>query len=240
MSTRNLLYAKKIDINQHVSVAIPTVGEVIDNEDPYYGLVTMLTAMPIDLMLALDKAGIDFTKINDYELFLRLFPEIQSTPREITSMVFGDLDLTKFRFDINPANGMMVLNNKEEGIIIDRAIHGKIAATLRHIHHLKKDRRKPGNEAAKDYLIERAKIKRDRNKKRQKDSQLESLIVSMVNTEQFKYDFESTRDLTIYQFNLSVKQIVHKVDYEHKMHGIYAGTIDSKKLSHDDLNWLSN
>ena len=240
MSTQGLLYKNKIDVNQRISIAIPYLGEVIDNEDEYYGLVTLLTAMPIDLMLLLDSVGIDFTTINDYELFLRLFPEIQETPKEISRLVFGDLDLTKFKLDINPKNGMIILNNPEDGIIIDRAIHGKIAATLRFLHNFEKDRRTPGNESAKRYLLERAKVKSERNKKKKKESQLESLIISMVNTEQFKYDFDTVRNLTIYQFNKSVKQIMHKIDYEHRMHGVYAGTIDSKKLSQDDLSWLSN
>ena len=240
MSTSGLLYKDKIDINQNIHVAIPYLGDVIDNEDEYYGLVTMLTAMPIDLMLVLDKAGIDFSTINDYELFLRLFPEIQETPKEITRLVFGDLDLTKFKLDINQQNGMIILNNKDDGIIVDRAIHGKIAATLRYLHNIEKDRRTPANESAKKYLLERAKVKSERNKKKKRDSQLESLIISMVNTEQFKYDFDTVRNLTIYQFNKSVKQILHKINYEHRMNGVYAGTIDSKKLSQDDLSWLSN
>ena len=147
--------------------------------------------------------------------------------------------LTKFKLDINPENGMIILNNKEDGIIIDRAIHGRIAATLRFLHNIEKNRRKPGNEDAKQYLLERAKIKSKRKKKK-KDSELESLIVSLVNTEQFKYDFDTVRNLTIYQFNKCVKQITHKIDYEHRMQGVYAGTIDSKKLSQDDLSWLSN
>jgi len=44
--------------------------------------------------------------------------------------------------------------------------------------------------------------------------------------------------MSIYQFNESLHQIVKKVDYEHKMHGLYSGTIDLKGLSQDELNWL--
>ena len=62
----------------------------------------------------------------------------------------------------------------------------------------------------------------------------------MVNTEQFKYNYETVRDITIYQFNESVRQIVSKVDYEHRMHGVYAGTVSVKDLSQDDLTWLSH
>ena len=68
--------------------------------------------------------------------------------------------------------------------------------------------------------------------------QLESLIIAMVNTEQFKYDFEGTRELSIYQFNESVRQVIKKTDYDNRMYGIYTGTINPKELSQKDLNWL--
>ena len=236
--SRNLLYKNCIDVNQHISIVIPYVGEILENHDSYYDLVTMLTAMPIDLMLQLDESGIDFTTLTDYDLFLMLFPQIQATPKEIVSLVFKNLDLTKFAFDINPNNEEIILIDRESGIVIDRLIHGKIAATLRFLHDLKKDRRKPGNEETKKYLIKRAKEKKKRNKNKNDDSQLESLIISLVNTEQFKYDFETVKNLTIYQFNACMKQIIHKIDYEHKMNGVYAGTVDSKKLSQEDLSWL--
>ena len=64
------------------------------------------------------------------------------------------------------------------------------------------------------------------------------MIISVVNTEQFKYNYESVKSLTIYQFNESVYQIVRKVDYDNRMHGVYAGTIDAKELKQDDLTWL--
>ena len=61
----------------------------------------------------------------------------------------------------------------------------------------------------------------------------------MVNAEQFKYDFESVRNITIYQFNECVRQIVNKVNYDNRMHGVYSGTVNAKELSQADLNWLT-
>ena len=186
-------------------------------------------------MVQLDDAGIDFTQINDFELFMILFNAIKD---EDTSLILGDLNLSDFVFATNEQNGQLVLYNPEDDIVIDRAIHQKIAVTLRTIHHIKRDRRKPGNKEAKEYMLERARIKMRRNKNKQTDSQIERLIVALVNTEQFKYDYDSVRSLSIYQFNESVQQIIHKVDYEHRMHGVYAGTVDTKKMSQEDFNWL--
>lgn len=237
MNTLNLLYKTQFDINDDIHIMIPTVGDVIDNEDDYYGIVSALTAMPIDMMVQLDDVGIDFSEIDEYELFLLLFGGLKT---QDTSMVFGSLDLSKFEPAINEQSGQVVLVDREHDIVIDKLMHNRIANTLRRLHHLEKDIRKPGNDEAKKYMIEKARKKQQRNKNRSQESQLESLIVAMVNAEQFKYDFEGVRRLSIYCFNESVRQIIKKVDYDNKMHGIYAGTISVKDLNKDELNWLNN
>lgn len=235
--TDNLLYKNKIPINERISICIPTVGEVVDCEDEYYSIVSVLTAMPIDFMVQLDDAGIDFTSINEYELFLIMFEELKNRD---TQMVFGDLNLSKFELMVNQQNGNIVLHDEENDITIDRAVHSLIADALRKIHRLEKNHRKPANNEAKEYMLKRARNKLRRTKNRKQKSQLEELIIAMVNTEQYKYDFEGTRELSIYQFNESVRQVIKKVDYDNKMYGIYSGTISAKDLSQDDLNWLSH
>ena len=237
MPTQNLLYKKQYPINDSISIVIPSVGQILDNEDGYYGLVSILTATPVDLMVQLDDAGIDFTSINEYELFLLMFDGLKS---QNTSLVFGDLDLSKFKMAVNEQNGNIVLFDEEHDITIDRAIHSQIAGVLRKIHHLEKNRRKPANIEAKEYMLKRARDKMKRHRNRKEASQLESLIIAMVNTEQYKYDFEGTRELSIYQFNESVRQIIKKVDYDNRMYGVYAGTVNVKDLSQDDLNWLTH
>ena len=237
MATLNLLYKKEYAINQYINVLIPTVGEILECEDEYYGLVSMLTAMPIDMLDQLVDIGVDFTSINEWELFLLLFGTLKERD---TKLVFGDLDLKSFQPAINGQNNNVILVNKETGVRIDRALHGQIASTLRKIHHLERNNRKPANGEAKEYMLRRARDKMRRQNKRLSDSQLEELIVALVNTEQFHYGFEGIRELSIYQFNESVRQVIKKIDYDNKMHGIYAGTVSAKDLSQDDLNWLTH
>lgn len=207
----------------------------MDFEESYYDMVSLLTSMPIDLMVELDDIGIDYTKIDEYELFILLFASIQKMD---TSLIFGDLDLSKFELMERESNKTIVWVDRENDIVIDKAIASQIALVLRTLHHFEKDIRKPANEDAKQYMLERARTKAKRNKRRTRKSQLEPLIIAMVNTEQFHYGFEETRDLTIYQFNESVRQVIHKVDYMNRMRGVYSGTISAKDLSQDDWNWL--
>lgn len=235
MATLNLLYKKEFEVNESIKVVIPTVGQIIDDEDAYYGMVTVFTAMPIDLMVQLDDIGIDFTEITDYDLFLILFNSLRT---QNTNLILGDIDLSKFQLTQNEQTGDIFLLNSEDNTVINRSVYGQISAVLRKIHHIEKNRRKPANVEAKEYMIERAREKQKRNKHRKTQSQLESLIVAMVNAPEFKYDYESAKELTIYQFNESVQQIINRVDYNNRMFGVYSGTINAKEMSQDDLNWL--
>ena len=235
MSTLNLLYQRSYAINDKIRVLIPTVGEVIQNEDDYYKAVQFLTAQPIDFMVPLDDAGIDFTTINEWDLLIILLPALSQMD---THLVLDGINFSDFKPMVEEKSGSIVLVDKEHDILIDRKTHMQIAATLRKIHHLEINRRKPANEEAKKYMLERARVKAGRRKNRKAGSELETLIVAMVNTEQYKYNFESTLGLSIFQFNESVRQVIKKIDYDNRMHGVYAGTINAKELSQDDLNWL--
>lgn len=236
MAANSLLYKSKYEINENISILIPTVGQVLEDEEKYYGLLYLLTATPFDLMVALDDAGLDFTKLTDYDLFCFLFPGIAT---EDTSLIFEDLDLSKFRPAIDIKSNSKVFIDTERDIKIDEEIYNKIAYGLRAIHHLEPCRKKPGNEEARRYLIERARKKLNRRRTKKYKSQMEPLIVAMVNSEQYKYNFEETKSLSIYQFNESVRQILRKVEYDNKMYGVYSGTIKASDLSPDEFNWIS-
>ncbi len=75
-------------------------------------------------------------------------------------------------------------------------------------------------------------------KSRKSKSELQSLIVAMVNSSEFKYDYETVKKISIYQFNQSVHQIINKTDWSNRMHGVYAGTVDAKRLTEDEMSWI--
>ncbi len=231
---RSLLYRTDVRINDHITVMIPTVGEIIDSEPEYFGAISMLTSMPIDMMVQLDDIGIDFTTIDEYELFLILFNSLKNMD---TKLIFGSLNLSTFRPSVNTQNGEVILVNGD-GAVIDREIHNQIASSLRKIHGLEKNVRKPGNKEARDFMIDRARRKQKKRRKAEEESQLEKLIVGLVNTSEFPYNYADVRELSIYQFNQSLWQITHKINYDNIMHGVYAGTVDAKELSQDNLTWL--
>lgn len=231
----NLLFATEIPINEKISIHIPTLGEVYDNEENYFAVVSTIIATPYDMMVQLDDAHIDFTKITDFQLFLMLIGHLRELD---TSLVFGSLDFSKFNVVINEVNNEYMLEDPETGIRIDRAIHGLICKHLREILNIPKNNKRPGNEEARRYLLERERQKLRRKPRKPPESQLEKYIVALVNTEQFPYDYTSVRGVTIYQFYASLAQIAHKIQFDHLMAGYYAGTIKGDSLHAKDKTWI--
>ncbi len=230
-----LLYASESFIQDNIVVRIPTVGEILDNEQEYYSNVALLTATPYEMMVQLDELHMDFTEIDEWGLFCILFREIQ---RRDFRMVFRDLDFKNLTPIINKDSHEVVFVDKNNEVAFDRIAHLRVSRFLRNILCIDKKDKRPANQAAKDYMLERARTRMSRARKKVIKSQLEEYIVALVNTKEFPYDYDSVRGITIYQFNRSLRQIIKKIDYDNLMIGCYAGTVDMEKVDQNKLTWI--
>ena len=225
-----------MDILPNLSVRIPTVGEILDNEQHYYNLIYSLTATPYQYMVQLDDMGIDFTTITDYQLFMMLF---LVWAKGDLSILFGDIDLSDMVVTTDPQNGLPVLYSPRNQITIDEFVYNQIVNAIRKINNLKRENRKPGNESARKYLLEKNRKKQKRNANKPYEPYLEKLVVALVNRQEFKYNYEQVVDLSIYKFNQSFKQIQHKIAFDNTMIGVYAGTVDISRLrDRSCLSWI--
>lgn len=233
---KSLLKLSSVDILPNLSIRIPTVGEILEDEQHYYSLLSSLTATPFQYMVQLDDMGIDFTTITDYQLFMMLFP---SFVREDISILFGDVDLSDMTICKNTQNDTLVLHSGKNNITIDELIYSQIVDQLRKINGLKKDSRKPGNKEAKEFRIKLERKKQKRNTGKPYEPYLEKLVVALVNRAEFKYNYEQVDRLTIYQFIQSFEQISTNITYDNTMIGVYAGTVDTSKLKDRScLSWI--
>ena len=226
-----------IDIIPKLSIRIPNVGEILENEFNYYSIVSTLTATPFQYMVQLDDMGIDYTKLTDYDLFKILFPIYSKTD---LSILFGDLDTSDFDIyiDKQDENKEMIYSPKND-IAIDELIYNDLADSIRKINLFEKVKSKPGNESARKYLLEKERRKQKRNANKEKTSYLEKLVIALVNTKEFAYDYDTCMNLSIYKFNQSLKQIQHKIAFDNTMVGVYSGTVDTSKLNNKDcLTWI--
>ena len=235
---KSLLNATSVDIVPNLSIRIPTVGEILEDEDKYYEIVSSLTATPFQYMVQLDDIGIDYTQITDYQLFMMLFPMYAKSD---LSLLFSDLDTSDFGIYINQQDNSQVIYSPNNNIIIDELIYNDLADTIRKINLFEKVKSKPGNESARKYLLEKERKKQKRNAKKPKEPYLEKLVIALVNTSEFPYNYETCMDLSIYKFNQSFKQIQQKITFDNTMIGVYAGTVDTSKMTNKDaLSWISS
>ena len=83
-------------VSNYIKIHQPTLNEICDyGERDYYSMIYNLTATPQSLKVQLWDMGIDYTTITPFELFCNIL--YKAYPQEKTSIIFGDLDFTKFQ-----------------------------------------------------------------------------------------------------------------------------------------------
>ena len=228
----------KIYITDKIYVRIPTVREVLQDEQTYYSIVSSLTASPYQYMVQLDDMGVDYTTISNYELFMLLFPMFAKSD---LSIIFGDLYTSDYNAYMDNSNSTNIIYSPTNGkdYKIEELVYTKLADTLRKINNLEKVTKKPGNEEAKRYLLEKERKKQKRNARKPYEPYLEKMVIALVNRPEFKNNYEETMNLSIYKFNESFKQIQTSINFDKTMIGVYAGTVDTSKMKDKScLSWI--
>lgn len=222
-------------ISDKVHINHPTVGSICDyGEQEYYDMVKSLCATPSDCKVALADLKMDFTQVKDFELFTL---RCDLFTKEQTRILFGDsIDFSNMY--LNEVNGEKVIEDPLSGVRVDESTYHLMIDFLRRIHMFERHVDNPGNEYTKNWMIEKARKLMKRGRGKPYESMLVPLVSSMVNCNHFKYKHHEVWDLPIYVFMDSVKRILKIKSCDQLTQGIYAGTVDAKKISNESLNWL--
>jgi len=235
----NLLKSNEYRINDKISVHVPTVNEIFEfGDQKYYSIAQSLISRPYDMCAELDEIGIDYKSLTEFKLFSLILLSLAGS-EEDTSILFPNLNLRNFTETINNQNGENILWNEKDNIIIDRMIALEVCNAIRKIHFWEALMTKAGNEEAERYKIERARMKKKRRAKKPYISFLENMVISLVNTEEFPYNYETVMDISIYKLNASWRQIQKKKHWEQTMNGVYFGSVDINKIDTEKISWLS-
>lgn len=227
-------------VSKYIQIHQPTLNEIADyGEQEYYSMLYYLTATPQSLKAQLWSIGIDYTEITPFQLFYMLL--YKQYTQEKTSILFGDLDFTKFqvmqRTDTGDAILSQIINN--EYVLIDEFTYNVIMDYLRKVHDIYKDEKFPANETTKMILIEDSLEEIEQNKNKEYHSQLKNLISSMINSEGFKYNHSQVWDMKINAFMDSVKRISKIKNAELLLQSGYSGFgISLKDVDKKQINWL--
>ena len=235
IDTLSLLSSKSIKITDKITYTQPTLQDVIRyGEKEYYQVLSNLTAIPSDMKSILWDAGIDWMEFSDMELFYALAGQI---PKEKTQIFFPNIDFSKF-VQGKSDTGQIFLYDRKNDIMIDFFVFARMQDCLCKSHGIKKKVERAGNKYTKQILIDEDRQNRERNKGKEFTSNLYGMVSAMVNYSGFKYGYKDVWDLTMFQFMDAVQRARLIDSTTHLLNGVYAGTIDSKKIRNEKFNWM--
>lgn len=227
-------------VSKHIVLHQVTLNEICDyGERDYYSMIYNLTATPQSLKVQLWDMGIDYTEITPYQLFHQLLYKMYS--QEKTSIIFGDLDFSKFQLMQRKDDKSIFLYQEINGesIIIDEYTYNIIVDYLCKSHFIERDLKIPMTKSAKMILIEDAREEMEVNKNKEYHSTLKNLISAMINSEGFKYNHSQVWDMKINAFMDSVKRIGKIKNAQLLLQSGYSGFgVNLKEINSKQLDWL--
>ena len=227
-------------ISKHIILHQATLNEICDyGERDYYSMIYNFTATPQSLKVQLRDMGIDYTEITPYQLFYQLLYRMYS--QEKTSIIFGDLDFSKFKLMQRKDDESIFLYQEIDGesVIIDEYTYNIIVDYLCKSHFIERDLKIPMTKSAKMILIEDAREEMEANKNKEYHSTLQNLVSAMINSEGFKYNHSQVWDMKINAFMDSVKRIGKIKNAQLLLQSGYSGFgVNLKEINNKQLDWL--
>lgn len=254
---QSLLLNNYIKVTPYLTIVNPSVHDVLCNDINYYSIATAFTSNPINYAVQLhDFLHLDYTQVSEYDLFAIHFQRYAemfratlqnetdilfvSKIKAAMSLVFKDVDIGKFVTLNIPELGGIIFFNPYTKSFINEVVYQRIAKIIREINQYKHDTSKVGNTEYAEYELEKQRRRLKRQRRKKFKHFLEEQIIALVNNKEFKYNYDETLNLSLYRFNRSLNQTSKLMTHLNTMHGVYAGTVDTKKIKDKSvLSWLS-
>ena len=260
-----------IRITDKIIVIQPTLDQIIEfGEKRYFQAIHTLTGVGADFKWQLwDYFDIDYTKIDDYELFKKMIWRSLSSKKylykELTenrekyeeqlkniteeelgemlinplSLILKDIDLADFEEYKSDRSHETFLYDKIHDITIDRFIYAQIVNAVRKIHGLKRNNQIPANERTKMDLIEDARDEAMIASQKPYKSVLKPLISALA-VKTGQLGSDSIWNTKINMFFDSMKRISKIQDAELLLQGAYSGFASLKGVDKSRLDWAGD
>ena len=229
----SLYFVVSYVVNEYITITLPKIGEVVKyGERQYYSMIQTITAIPSDMKSQLFDMGLDWTQVEDFQLFMMLAPTL---PKDKTYILFGDLDFQAMRPFQNKQNGAVVLFNPQTNAVIDELAYGKMHAYLCSAHNLTKKVEKAANEFTKKFMIEEDRQKIAYNQKQPYKSFLRPLI-SAVKC-RMGYTLDYVKNMGLYEFMDDLNRLQVIVNADALLQGSYSGMVDTSKIPKKNFDW---
>lgn len=237
-----MYFGEDYKVAEGIVISQPTIGDImVFGEERFNQVLFPFITNPTAVRAALWQHGTDWTKISDYELFCQLILQLKPTLEE-TSMLFGDLDFTKFNLykRQREVDGEMiediVLVNDEQEVLIDEEIYNHMSNYLRTMFNAFPKVEKAKGKTTKEWMVEEDLRKSASGQKR--SSNLLSMISFCLNHPGFKYKKNELRDMGIVEFYDSVQRLLIYEATSSLMKGMYSGFVDTSKIDKKEFDFM--
>ena len=257
-----------IPITDKIIVTQPTIDQIIEfGEKRYFQTVHCLTGVGADFKWQLwDYLNIDYTQIDDYELFKKMIWRSLSSKKYIykelienrdkyeeqlkniseeeladmlvnpLSLILKDIDLADFEEYQSDKCPETILYDKEHDITIDRFVYTRVVDAVRKIHGFKRNNQIPANEITKMDLIDDARDEAMAAAQKPYKSVLQPLISALA-VKTGQLGSESIWNMKINMFFDSIKRINKIQDATLLLQGAYSGFASLKGIDKTRLDW---
>lgn len=229
-----LYFGEPYVINKYITIYQPTIGDIIGyGEKEYYSMIQTITAIPSDMKSQLWDMGLDWMKVEDFQLFLML---AQSLPQKQTEIILGEIDLQRMKPVENLQNGEIILRDPITGAIIDELAYKTMSAYLCKLHNLTKKVEKAGNKFTKQVLIDEDRQKREHSATQPYKSFLMPLVSAIKVRQGYTRDYIKNMGLCEFFDDVNRSQII--VNTDALLSGMYSGMVDTSKINKNQFNWM--
>ena len=260
-----------IPITNKIIVTQPTIDQIIEfGEKRYFQTVHCLTGVGADFKWQLwDYFGIDYTTIDDFELFKKMIWMSLSSRKhlhkELTenrekyaeqlkniseeeladmlinplSLILKDIDLADFEEYQSDKSSETILYDKERDITIDRFVYTRIVDAVRKIHGFKRNNQIPANEITKMDLIDDARDEAMAAAQKPYKSVLQPLISALA-VKTGQLGSDSIWNTKIFMFFDAIKRINKIQDATLLLQGAYSGFASLKGVDKTRLDWAGD
>lgn len=246
-----LLRGKPIKFSDLLTIYQPTLGQIEEvGEQRFFNTLWIMCSCAWDMPSTFADAGIDFMSVSDWEFFMQT---VRGFNIEDTRLVFGDLDFSKlspmsYQKSEDDTEPQIVLGNTEpmtiNGIeyqpaqyIFTEDMYKEMIPFVREMIGFQHKGRKAANKATAQILIMDDRKQRNRHKNDVYESMFHNGIITLVNTEEFPYTYETVFDITMYQFTKSLIQIQGKKQACALLQGSMSGFVDTSKIPSNSFQW---
>lgn len=257
-----------ICITDKIIVIQPTIDQIIEfGEKRYFQTVHTLTGVGADFKWQLwDYFGIDYTQIDDFELFKKMICGLLSSKKKIyeelkkhpeqyeehtskmtkedweellfnpISLVLKDLDFADFEEYKLDKSPETILYDKEHDITIDRFVYSRMVDAVRKIHGFNRNNQLPANDITKMFLIDDAREEAMMASQKEYKSILKPLISALA-VKTGQLGSDSIWNTKVNMFFDAIKRINKIQDATLLLQGAYSGFASLKGVDKDRLDW---